>query len=177
MFAISLIKVLPFLATALTLAPSLPAQGQAVGAIPSTIKRTVEFEDRGRIYSVDVESGRVTFTESGDVKPVPPTPDPTPQPVPIVAKPAIIRLFVAPYSVEQHTWKTDPKIRDVAAKMGVQFRAYDSTEKDADSLGLRPLLRQSEVPCVVIQSDDGKVIVARKVTSADDVVAALESLK
>jgi hypothetical protein len=168
-----LIKFGPFLAAVLSLAPSLPAQGQTVGAIPSTIKKTVEFEDRGRVYSVDVDSGRVTFVESGDVQPIPP--DPTPVP-PVVVKPAIIRLFVAPYSVEQHAWKTDPRIRDAAAKMGVQFRAYDSTEKDADSLGLRQLLRQNEVPCVVIQGDDGKVITARKVTGPDDVVKALESV-
>ena len=74
---------LPFLAAVLPAAASLPAAAQAV--IPSRIIKVVEFEDRGRSYRVDLESGRVTFTGGeiqptpGPPKPEPPRPAPTPE--------------------------------------------------------------------------------------------------
>jgi hypothetical protein len=69
-------RYLPFLAAVLPAAASLPAAAQAV--IPSRIIKVVEFEDRGRSYRVDLESGRVTFT-GGEIQP---TPEPSPKPEP-----------------------------------------------------------------------------------------------
>jgi hypothetical protein len=66
-----LIRFAPFIA-ALPVVVSLPATGQAVGSIPSRVIKAVEFEDRGRVYRVDLESGKVIFSESGDIKPIPP---------------------------------------------------------------------------------------------------------
>jgi hypothetical protein len=160
-------------------------QGQAVGAIPSTIKRVVEFEDRGRIYRVDVESGRVVFTESADVVPIPPGPAPTPQPTPtpnppapvvVTGKPAWVCLFVNPAKADAQ-WLDSDEIREAAAARGIQFRGFRSPEPEVDELGFRKLVRANEVPCVVIQSADGKVLLSRKVTGVDDVVMAMGEVK
>ena len=60
------------------------ATAQAV--IPSRVVKVVEFEDRGRSYRVDLDTGTVSYTESGDIKPVPPKPDPPkPEPTPQLA--------------------------------------------------------------------------------------------
>jgi hypothetical protein len=79
-----LIRFAPLLAAVLPAAASLPAAAQAVQSIPSRMIKAVEFEDRGRVYRVDLESGKVIFTESGDIKPIPPEP-PKPEPKPTPA--------------------------------------------------------------------------------------------
>jgi hypothetical protein len=64
----------PFLAAVLLpVAVSLPATAQAVGSaeIPSRVIKFVEFDDRNRIYRVDLDSGRVTYTDSGETTPQP----------------------------------------------------------------------------------------------------------
>ncbi len=48
---------------------------QVPNEIPSRVIKIVEFSDRNRTYKVDLETGRVTFTDFG------PAPQPDPQPV------------------------------------------------------------------------------------------------
>lgn len=173
-------KLAPYFAA---LGPSLvltmPAAAQAPDVIPSRVVKVVEFEDRARLYRVDLDSGAVTFTDSGSVQPIPPAPTPTPKPdptpfPPIVAeKAAFYTLMVAPYDPEQRSWLDDKTIRAEMLAAGVRFRVFNSTEEDVDTLGLRQFARQNEIPSVVIQNKAGKVILSRKVTSAEDVVKAL----
>jgi hypothetical protein len=75
-FAGSLIGVAAF-------SPSLATSQQAGGTIPSVIRRTAEFSDRGRVYLVNLESGEVSYTDQGMTEPDPtPHPDPPPKPNP-----------------------------------------------------------------------------------------------
>ena len=72
-----LIRYLPLIAiTAFT-----PAYAQSPTVIPSRVIKVVEFDDAGNTYRVDLESGAVTRTKSGDVVPIPPAPEP-PKPEP-----------------------------------------------------------------------------------------------
>ena len=161
--------LIPIIAV-LPAAASLPsATGQAV--IPSTIRTVVEFQDRGRAYTIDTVSGRVSFV---DTAPQPqPEPQPDPKPPVIQEQAAWVSLLVAPYDAAQRAWMTDPKIRDAATRAGVQFRAFSSTEEDVDTLGFRPLARENTIPCVIVQDKDGKVLLSRKVTGIDDIIAVI----
>lgn len=58
-----------------------PATAQAPTSIPSRVVRVVEFDDRGRTYRVELDSGRVTYTDGGNVIPPGPSPEP-PKPAP-----------------------------------------------------------------------------------------------
>jgi hypothetical protein len=73
-FYIVIRATVPLLAV-LSVAGSPTATGQAVGTneIPSRLVKVVEFNDRNRVYKVDLETGRVSFTDQGQ-----PTPTPTP---------------------------------------------------------------------------------------------------
>jgi hypothetical protein len=68
--------------------PSLATSQQAGGTIPSVIRKSVEFSDRGRLYRVDTETGQVSYTDTEVVKPDPPkpVPEPTPEPKPVPDK-------------------------------------------------------------------------------------------
>ena len=181
-FAI-VIRSIPPLIMAVPIAVATPmANGQT--AIPSRMVKVVEFADQGRLYRVDLDSGKVTFTESPDGKPVPPAPQPTPTPTPEpppkppapvvnVDKPAFVCLFVAPHKSDV-TWLDDQSIRDAAAARFIQFRGFRSTEPEVDDLGFREIVRRNGVPCVVIQTAKGKVIVSRTVTGPADIVKAMD---
>ena len=174
---------LPYFATLgpslVLFAPPAAAQGVPV-SVPSRVIKVVEFEHRAGLYRVDLDSGAVTFVDAANVQPIPtPTPTPTPKPEPtpfppvVAEKAAFFTLLVAPYDVEPRSWLDDKNIRAEMLTAGVKFRALNSTEEEIDSLGLRSFARANEIPCVVVQSKAGKVILSRKVTSAADVVNAL----
>lgn len=60
----------------MALSSPMPVMGQqAVNEIPSRVIKAVEFSDRNRTYTVNLETGRVTFADFG------PAPQPEPQPV------------------------------------------------------------------------------------------------
>lgn len=151
----------------------MPAAAQAPDVIPSRIVKVVEFEDRARLYRVDTVSGAVSYTDSGNVQPIPPAPTPTPFPPIVADKAAFFTLMVAPYDPDQRSWLDDKTIRAEMLAAGVKFRVLNSTEEDVDTLGLRQFARANEIPCVVVQNKAGKVVLSRKVTSANDVVKAL----
>lgn len=60
-------------------APSLSTEQQS-GSIPSVIRKTVEFTDRGRTYLVNTETGTVTYVDQGQPEPQPEPPKPPPEP-------------------------------------------------------------------------------------------------
>ena len=165
---------------ALTVAATATAAGQSA-VIPSRLVKVVEFADRDRLYRVDLETGKVTFTDSGNVQPVPPAPTPTPtpdvKPKPVPSKALWMTIIVAPYDVAQRELLDDPAVRKAAADRGVFLRVLNSTEEDVDNLGFRATVRSATVPCVIIQDKGGSIIVGRKVTGAADVVMALEAAK
>jgi hypothetical protein len=59
-----------------------PPAGDSTGTIPSVMRTTVEFSDRGRLYRTDTNSGQVSYTELEAVKPDPPKDEPDPEPEP-----------------------------------------------------------------------------------------------
>jgi hypothetical protein len=81
----------------------------------------VEFEDRGRTYQVDVETGRVTFTDGGNV--IPPRPEPTPE---------LSGLALRVNQVFRDKFPTD-----TATLAGELAHAIDVTLAKAGGLGLK----------------------------------------
>jgi hypothetical protein len=181
--AITLIKLAPFVAAVLPSVASPSAAGQAVPTeLPSRVIKIVEFVDRNRTYRVDLETGRVTFTETVDVIPVPeptPQPPPTPNPPPpvvVTAEPAWACLFVSPARTDTQ-WLDSESIRAAAAERGIQYRGYRSTEPEVDELGYRGQVRSNTVPCIVITDKDGKILLSRKVEGEADIVKAIREGK
>lgn len=123
--------LLPFAALGPLPVVMQPATAQDI--IPSRIIKVVEFDDRGRVYRVDIGSGVVTYTESGDVKPIPPKPKPEPpKPVP-PPKPELSEtaIFVGTWFVEN----TAPGDRaEIAAEL---IHCLEVTLAKAGGLGLK----------------------------------------
>lgn len=184
-----MIRCVPFLAGLVSVA-SMQATAQAPSVvIPSRMTKIVVFEYEGARFRVDAETGRVEVEKgSQDEKPKPPAPGPTPAPTPkpdpeprppapvVVEKPAFVVLFVAAYKADV-AWLEDRTIRAAADSRGIQFRGFRSTEPEVDELGYRQLVRAATVPCVVIQSASGKVLLSRKVESPEDVIKAMDEAK
>ena len=88
-------SLLPFLALGSSLSLPPAATAQAPTSIPSRVVKVVEFDDRGRTYRVELETGKVSYTDGGNV--IPPAPEPPkPEPNPELSDLAlrVNRLFV-----------------------------------------------------------------------------------
>lgn len=158
--------------------PSQPAMSQGYGDIPSRFVKVVQFSDRNRTYSVNLETGRVSFSDDAttDPEPAPQPPTPPNPPAPVVVKPAWVSLFVSPAKTDVQ-WLDDEAVRTAAAEASVRFRGFRSTESEVDALGFRRLVREATVPCIVIQDEQGKVLLSRKVADKDDVIRAIREVK
>lgn len=75
-------SIMPLLLSApVAFAATAPAQT----TIPSRMVKVVEFDDQARTYRVDLESGKVTYTDASNV--IPPAPVPPKPPEPPAPKP------------------------------------------------------------------------------------------
>jgi hypothetical protein len=184
-----LIRFAPFLA-ALPAVASLPAAGQGVGSIPSRMIKAVEFEDRGRVYRVDLESGKVIFSESADIVPIPPAPVPPapPKPNPPVPTPALTGLALRVNEtfrakVTTNTAETAAALAQaievtLAVSGGLQYKGQailDELAKQVDAAKLRPRLTGfplGDMLAVVIGDDETKIVSALR-----DAKAGLEAIQ
>lgn len=119
-----LIRYLPLVA----MLAVAPVEAQSPAVIPSRLIRVVEFTDAGNTYRVDLETGAVTRTKSGDVVPIPPAPEP-PQPEPT---PNISGFASKVYA--QYRSKITTNIPQTAADLA---QAIDVTVAVAGGLGLK----------------------------------------
>jgi hypothetical protein len=184
-----LIRFVPFLA-ALPAVASLPAAGQGVGSIPSRLIKAVEFEDRGRVYRVDLESGKVIFSESADIVPIPPAPVPPapPKPNPPVPTPALtgLALRVNETFRAKVTTNTAQTAADLARAIDVTLAVTGGTQLKGQQI-LDELRTQVEwkglihrlngfplgdMLAVVIGDDETKIVSALR-----DAKAGLEAIK
>jgi hypothetical protein len=166
-----LIRILPFLA-ALPAVASLPAAGQGVGSIPSRLIKAVEFEDRGRVYRVDLESGKVIFSESADIEPIPPEPPkPEPKPTPALTGLALrvnesFRAKVTSSTVETAAALAQAIEVTLAVTGGLGLKGQDilnELAKQVDAAKLRPRLTGfplGDMLAVVIGDDEAKIVTA-----------------
>ena len=166
-----LIRFAPFIA-ALPVVVSLPATGQAVGSIPSRVIKAVEFEDRGRVYRVDLESGKVIFSESGDIKPIPPEPPkPEPKPTPALTGLALRVNESFRAKVTSNTAETAAALAQaievtLAVTGGLGLKGQDilnELAKQVDAAKLRPRLTGfplGDMLAVVIGDDESKIVSA-----------------
>lgn len=165
-------------------APSAQSPAAAAGEIIPTVRRVLEFEHAGFVYSVDMDAGRVTFVERSNVQPVPgPTPGPAPVPVPPPPAPTptiqgakFVSLVVDPLSPEQQAWFHSDKIRTIARDKKLEFRGFSWDEEDPVALRFGVLGLPKGVPYLVIQSEDRRQYLAKPVTSEADILEILRGL-
>lgn len=102
------------------------ATAQAV--IPSRLIKVVEFEDRGRTYRVDLESGRVTADDAA------PQPEP-PKPTPVPPKPEPPKLDGLALRVNE--WFRAKVTTNTVETAAGLYQAIDTTLAVTGGLGLR----------------------------------------
>jgi len=146
----------------------------------------VEFEDRGRTYTVDTESGRVTFVESSDIQPIPPAP-PKPNPNPVVPLNEMAARVKALFEAKI----TAPDRRETAQELaqcitvtlakagGLGLKGQAVIDDLADGIDDRPGLRQrlqgfplGEALTLAVGDDEAMLIQALK-----DAKAGLEAVR
>lgn len=128
------------------------------------------------IWDVAIGSGPTPLPPPGP-DPVPPAPDPPPPPV------VTGRLHVS-YIVDaqqvtpaEAAIRTDPAVRAGLATLDAAWHTYQSTEEDLDRLHLRTYIAKVGYPALVIQDATGKVVAARRVISADEVLDAVRAVR
>jgi hypothetical protein len=111
--------------------------------------------------------------------PVPPPVPPGPEPTPVAAG-HLVASYILPTAptAAQAALRTDPSLRAALKALDTSWFTYQQDEEDVDSLGLAPLARTLGVPCVIVQSADGKVVAELKAPlSADSVAATIRQLR
>jgi len=154
--------------------------------LPSTVKSVVEFEDRGRTYTVDTGTGRVTFVESSDIQPIPPAP-PKPNPDPV----APLNEMAARVKTLFEARVTAPDRRETAQELaqcitvtlakagGLSLKGQAVIDDLADGIDDRPGLRQrlqgfplGEALTLAVGDDEARLTQALK-----DAKAGLEAVR
>lgn len=170
---IVLLRYLPFVA----LTTFTPAYAQSPTVIPSRVIKVVEFTDAGNVYRVDLDSGAVTRTKSGDVVPVPPAPEPPKPEPPAPPKPEPPKLdSVALIVHDQFRSKVGTNFVETAAALaqaidvtlavsgGLGYRGkqiFDEMEKQIDYANLRPRLKGFPLGDILneaINGDPNKIV-------------------
>jgi hypothetical protein len=166
---IVLIRYLPVIA----LAAFTPTYAQPPTAIPSRVIKVVEFDDVGNTYRVDLESGAVTRTKTGDVVPIPPAPEP-PKPEPPKLEGLALRVnewFRAKVTTDTvDTANELAKAIDVtlAVTGGLNLRGQavlDELAKQVDYAELRPRLAGfplGDALKIAVGDDPDKIVPALK---------------
>ena len=152
-----------------------PATAQAPTSIPSRVVRVVEFDDRGRTYRVELDSGRVSFTESGNV--IPPAPEP-PKPDPPKPGPALTGLALRVNQAFREKFPTDTAFLagelvhaidvTLAKSGGLNIKGQDilaDLRKTCDDIKLTPFIKGfplGDILRVACGDDPEKIIPALK---------------
>lgn len=144
--------------------------------VPPTTEKSVVFMDRGRIYLVGVESGRVSVLDN---LPAPnPTPDdddgPTPEPVPVTTPWKWATIVIDRNDSGRNSWRDSVAIRDAAKAKSGTITFLGADEKDIDSRNLRSLITERGLPLLITWDADKKLITAKQVETEAEL---LESLK
>lgn len=182
-----LIRYLPFIA-ATGLTAIAPVEAQSPAVIPSRVIKVVEFDDAGNTYRVDLESGAVTRTKTGDVVPKPPAPEPPrpepPRPEPPKLEGMALRVnewFRA--KVTTNTVETAKELAQViettlAVSGGLSYKGkqiLDEFDRQIDAAKIRPKLKGfplGDALAIAIEGDPAKIAQALR-----DAKTGLEAIK
>lgn len=164
---------------------SAPASAQAPTSIPSRVVKVVEFDDRGRTYRVELESGRVSYTDGGNV--IPPAPEP-PKPEPPKPGPALTGLALRINQAFREKFPTDTAFLagelvhaidvTLAKSGGLNIKGQDilaDLRKTCDDIKLTPYIKGfplGDILRVAFGDDPEKIIPALK-----EAKAGLEAVK
>lgn len=143
--------------------------------VPPTTEKSVVFMDRGRIYLVGVESGRVSVLDN---LPAPnPTPDDDDTPTPPPPAPTAykwVTIVLDRNDSGRNSWRDSAAIRDAVKAKDGRIAFYASDEADIDTRRLRPLITEKGLPLVILQDADGKVLTSRKIESESELLGMLK---
>lgn len=161
-------------------APAEPSGEITARSVPPIAEESWSFTDRGTVYFVGKTSGQVRFvradTPSPDTEPEKPRPKPPPAPSPVTGV-KWFSVIVDPDNAAQAAWRTNPELRAEVARRGIEFRSYLSTESDIDHLGFQQVVGSTGTPCVILQSESGKMLKVLRPQSLADIVDLVESLR
>ena len=94
----------------------------------------------------------------------------TPEPI----KPAWLTLVYGPRSID---WIGDEKIMAAATSRGQKISFINADDAALDKLHLKPMVQAVGTPCLIFQGADGLIQRLAKVTTIDEVVRQIESIK
>jgi hypothetical protein len=94
----------------------------------------------------------------------------TPEPI----KPAWLTLVYGSKSID---WIGDEKIMAAATSRGQKISFINADDAALEKLHLRPMVEAVGPPCLIFQGADGLIQRLAKVTTIDDVVRQIESIK
>lgn len=143
--------------------------------VPPTAERTVVFQDRGRVYLVGVESGRVQYVDNAPAPNPSPDDDDTAPPVP----PGPVSYAWATVAIERNdsernAWRDSKAIRDAVTAKGARIAFYSSDEADIDRLGIRPHITRNGWPTVILQDAAGKVVLSKRIETEAELLEVLK---
>lgn len=144
--------------------------------VPPTAEKSVVFADRGRIYLVGVESGKVSVLDN--LPPPNPTPDdndgPTPEPTPVAQPWKWATIVIDRNDSARNAWRDSAAVRDVAKSKGGTLTFLGSDEKDIDTRNLRSLVTEKGLPLLILWDAEKKPIASKKVETEAELLEALK---
>jgi len=97
-------------------------------------------------------------------------PQTTPEPI----KPAWLTLVYGSRSID---WIGDEKIMAAATSRGQRISFISADDAALEKLHLKPMVQAVGTPCLIFQGADGLILRLAKVSTVDDVVKQIESIK
>jgi|JI10StandDraft_1071094.scaffolds.fasta_scaffold448495_2 hypothetical protein len=147
--------------------------------IPPTAERSVVFQDRGRVYIVGVDSGKVTFLDNAPAPNPNPLPDddtePPVPPTPIALDYKYVTVAIDKGDTARAAWKSSEVVRDAITAKGARVSFYTSDEADIDRRNIRPYIEKNGgLPVVILQDGAGKVLLSKKVETEAQLLEVLK---
>lgn len=143
--------------------------------VPPTTERSIVFQDRGRVYIVGVDSGRVTTLDNSPAPNPTPDDDVTPEPVPPVSVPyKWATIVIDRNDSERNAWRDNAAIRDAVKAKGASISFLGSDERDIELRGLRPTITEKGLPVLFLWDAEKKLITAKKVETEAELLGALK---
>lgn len=162
---------------ALSVAPGVPGSYRfvciAVGDVDGIARYSVAS------FAVTVGAPKPPAPDPGPDPDPEPDPDPKPVPEPI-SGPLHVTYIVGPDMTPLHAaLRVDPSIRWAMGELDAYWHTYSSDEEDVARLGYGGIVRSRGLsyPALLIQDQNGVLVDARTVATADEVIAAVESLR
>lgn len=142
--------------------------------VPPTSEKSVVFMDRGRVYIVGVESGKVLTLDNSPAPNPTPDDDVTPEPVPPVSLSYKYAALILPRNDGRNAWRDAATVLDAVKGKNATIRFYGDDEQDIDKLNYRKLVTEKGLPLLLLFDENRKLIESKKVDDEAGLIGALK---